>query len=696
MPHISRIRLWKIVAIWFLFAFAWQAPPAQAEEDPLDDEFSLLADEEKIFAASKHVQEVNESPFAVTIITRDQIEHTACFDVPCLLRSVPGVEVLRMKPFYHVVGAGAVTHGIGDKTLVLIDGREESLEAFGFPFWPALSIQLEDIERIEIIRGPGSALYGANAYSMVVSIRTRAPRDNRVEIFLSGGEVGRIQVHARVDQIVEDWRLQVSGGRELGESWQSPETPGLDLMRFRFRADRDWGQSLGKTSTQMGLVTGGGQMHTALAPVNLHSTRAIHAMIEHKRNPIEARVWFNIFDTLFDTDMALAYHGFVVAEIPPNIPILTTTLDAEVQTNWSPWQDNLLIAGVNYRWLTLANEMNDPQDVNQHRLGFFLQDEQRLFEELTLSAGLRMDYNNITPLAFSPRASAVWRFASEQVLRISGGTAFRKPSFFNTHMHVTGVDGGALLPDLEDFFRRAIGNDKLNNESVTSVELGYRGRFFEDRLTAEARGFADFYRDRIEFKTDMVYDQWNFPVLNESTMGFSNNGSDVNAFGGSLSLSTKPVKNLRLDANYTYRYCVFASTPLNSEAGPGSVAGDRVGWAPVHLANLSARYATLFGLHLGFSIHYSSSSQWRRLENGDPFGQRITINSPEVVFSNAFLSWRIEMGSEKDRWIELGLKAYNLFDQKFTDAQAVLRDDGAILGAERVGRLFQIFARGAI
>ena len=243
------------ITLGLLFCLLVISAPVLAqedEEDALDDEFALLADEEKVFSAAKHVQDVSDSPSSVTIITREQIENTACFDVTCLLRSVPEVEVMRFKPFYHVVGAGGVTHALGDKCLVLIDGREESLESFGFPFWPALSVHLEDIERIEVIRGPGSALYGANAYSMVISITTRAPKDNRAEVFVSGGEVGRFQFHTRVDQVAGDWRLQVSGGRELGESWQDPEnTQGLDLMRIRLRADRDWGQTFGKTSAQM-------------------------------------------------------------------------------------------------------------------------------------------------------------------------------------------------------------------------------------------------------------------------------------------------------------------------------------------------------------------------------------------------------------------------------------------------------------
>ncbi len=696
--------VWKILAVGILLTLPWQAGLAWAEDadSALDDEFALLADEELVFSASKHVQHVSESPSAVTVITRDQIEHSACFDVACLLRSVPEVEVWRMLPYYHVVGARALTNALGDKTLVLIDGREDSQEAFGFPIWSSLPVHLEDIERIEVLRGPGSALYGANAHSLVVSITTRPPQECRVEAFVSSGEVGRFQFNARVDQAVGDWHLQASGGRELGESWQNPETVGLDLMRFRLRADRNWGETFGKTSAQAGMVSGGGQMYSALAPLYLTNTRTLHALVEHVRDPVTARIWFNLFDTHFSLDMPLAYQGFVVAQMPADLPLLASTLDAEVQTNWRPWQDNLLIAGANYRWLTLSIETNDPPEVNQHRVGLFVQDEQKLFDQINLIAGVRMDYNNITPdaLTFSPRISAVWRFAEEQVLRSSASMAFRKPSFYNTHMHLTGVDGGFLLPDLEDFFRRAVGNDELGNETVGTVELGYRGRFLDGLLIAEATAFTHLYRNRIDFAADMEYDQYDFPILKDSSMNFTNNGGEVNAYGGSLTLLARPFDKLHIDANYTYRYCVYVTQPVNGEAPEGTMKGDQVPWVPSHLANFSARYATDFGLHLGFSMHYHSSSEQANLEDGDPFLPWITLTTPAAVFTNAFVSWRFQMGPKEGdpsrNWIELGLKAYNLFDQEFSDSEGVVRTDGQYIGAETVGRMVQVFARGAI
>ena len=128
--------------------------------------------------------------------------------------------------------------------------------------------------------------------------------------------------------------------------------------------------------------------------------------------------------------------------------------------------------------------------------------------------------------------------------------------------------------------------------------------------------------------------------------------------------------------------------------------GDQVPWVPAHLANFSARYATAFGLHMGFSMHYHSSSDQANLEDGDLFLPWITLTTPAAVFSNAFISWRLQMGPKGDdpsrNWIELGLKAYNLFDQEFTDSEGVVRTDGQYIGAETVGRMVQVFARGAI
>jgi len=156
-------------------------------EDGLGAEFDLLAQEEAVvFSAAKHEQPISDSPATITVIEREQIAHTHCLSLACLLRQVPGIEVRRLRVGNHALGARALVTEMNDKAQLLIDGREVNVEAFGMPLWQNLPIHLDDIERIEVVRGPGSSLYGANAHSLVVSITTRHQQE--FEAFAASGE----------------------------------------------------------------------------------------------------------------------------------------------------------------------------------------------------------------------------------------------------------------------------------------------------------------------------------------------------------------------------------------------------------------------------------------------------------------------------------------------------------------------------
>ena len=168
----------------------------------IDDfgEFDLEDLVDVVFTAAKHEQNIADSPSAITVITREQIANTHCTDVACLLRMVPEVDVIRVKPMWAAVGARAFTDFFENRALVLIDGREINDEIFGLVFWQALPVHLDQIERIEVIRGPGSSLYGANAHSLVVSIFTRKIGGNTAEAFLGYGEHNRDSLHLGMGQ----------------------------------------------------------------------------------------------------------------------------------------------------------------------------------------------------------------------------------------------------------------------------------------------------------------------------------------------------------------------------------------------------------------------------------------------------------------------------------------------------------------
>jgi len=714
-PELLTPRLhtgWGLVLILSLAAFP-VASAEPSEDDPSDQagaleegddpelgddlgaEFDLLEEEAVIFSAAKHEQTISDSPSTITVVTREEVANTHCLSVACLLRQVPEIEVRQLRSGNHAVGARALVTELNDKVQLLIDGREFNAEAFGMPMWQSLPIHLEDIERIEIVRGPGSALYGANAHSLVVSITTRR-EDGGAEVFVASGEHERTSAHMRAGTRLGSWRLNISAGLEEGANRLLPDLSDLQMQRIRAMAEVE--SSLGTSGLQIGVVHHEGDFYTNLAPMVLHNTWLASAMLNHKADWWKAHVWFGVDKTdleiMLPLEVRLSGLGSYVklGTMPDRVDVLSTTLDAEYQADFQPWTGNHLLGGANYRWLTYLSDDNDPSTVNQHRVGVFLQDEQRLWDQLLLTLGVRLDYNSITPLTFSPRAAVVWRFVPSQALRLSFGQAFRKPSFLNTSFHVVGVEGSVLTPSFGDFIQRSIGNENLDNERITAFELGYRGRFLNGAITLEGDGFFNMYRDIIEIEYLVQFDAFGLPDLEDSRLRFRNTGAGINTAGGSLAVTWRYRKMLRVQANYTYRYSWYVTEPLTS-AVSGRKAGDRMEWEPAHLANAAVHYLAPFGLRVGISAHARSSFDKAWTVDGSLLGTQTMVHNPANLFFSGYLSYRME---QDDRWLEAGVRALDIFDHRFRDGTSVIRFDGVDMGSQVMSRRVVLFLRGGI
>jgi outer membrane receptor protein involved in Fe transport len=668
-------------------------PPAGAGEI---EDFAELDLEElldvNVYTAAKHEQDIAESPSAISVITREQIENTACTDVFCLLRQVPEVDIEWLRMMFVAVGARALTDALCDKGLVLVDGREVNDEIFGVVYWMALPVHLDEIERIEVIRGPGSALYGANAHSLVVSITTRQDTSGTAEVFLGSGEHDRSSLNLRLGRKFGDVRAIVSVGADTGGQFRIRDLREREIGRFRLLLDYQTGSS---TSTlDAGATMAKGALYTSMAPAFLHDGLLAHLLLRHRREALQAQVGLNFMNAELIWDIPL-YFGDIKLGEPPDLMIMySTALDAEVQTTWSFFEDNLLIAGGNYRWIAMISDANQPGLIHQHRAGAFLQDEQRLLGDLVLTGGVRLDYNSISPFTVSPRLAVVWQFAGQQYLRAAAARAFRKPSFFNTNIHIKGFRPEPGFEELENFFLDNIGNEDLNNESITVIEAGYRGRFFEKRLYVEATAFYNRYRDTISMYSDMVTDQFGIPDLANSSMFFKNAGREVDTLGGSVAGTVQFSRALRLHLNYTFRHSWYLSDPGMTAAEPeGSKKGDRVPWEPAHLFNLWFHYLAGNGLRLGAALHGRSTYLTTRTEGGGLFGDNVDIDNPPLLMTSAFASWRADLGSG---WVEAGVRAYNLLNVGFRDSGAIRRTDGTEVGGELLGRQVFVFLRGAI
>jgi iron complex outermembrane receptor protein len=648
-----------------------------------------LEEEDTVFTAAKHEQDIAESPSAVTVITREQIENTHCTDLVCLLRQVPGVDVRRTLPAFAVVGARAMTEDFGNKSLLLIDGREVVIEFIGVVLWQALPIHLEDIERIEVIRGPGSALYGANAHSMVVSVITRKNAGGGAEAFLGNGEHDRSSLHLRLDLPLGDWRLHLSGGLDTQGHWRIPKNRQRTINRVNLSLEHESESS--KTVLQVGLTNPTGVVYTQLAPAEGSNCYIPYLFLFHRTDLLRAQLSWKWTRSDWHLDVPLYWGETKLGEWPDVFTIDSSDLDADVQFTWSPFQGNLLIAGGNYRWNLLLAEDMAPQTKHEHRVGFFIHDEQRLFETLLITAGIRLDLNTVTPYAISPRLAGTWKFAENQFLRLAVGQAFRKPSYYESSLHFTAVEGTSAFPNLDEFFKKNIGNGDLGNEKTTTVEAGHRLRLFDKRLTLETDIFYTQYRNTISFWLDFREDEFGLPDLANSEMKFQNTGREADSVGGSVSLTLR-LEEWRFGANYTFRHSWYTSEPSGAASVEGS-KGERIPWEPAHLVNLSFQRTPEKGLRLGMALHGHSSCALAWQEDGSLFGDNIMTPSPGAYFISGFLAWRLDGGKW---WAEMGVRAFNILNAGFRDLPAVRRPDGVELGGELLSQRIFFFLRGSI
>ena len=670
------------------------AAPAAGQDSEISD-FEELDLEElldvSVYSAAKHEQDIAESPSAISVITREQIENSHCTDLICLLRRVPEVDVERVVPMNAAAGARSLTDALGDKVLVLLDGLEINDEVFGIVFWQALPVHLQDIERIEVIRGPGSALYGANAHSLVVTITTREVGDEFAHVFLGGGEHDRSSLHLRLGRKYGDWQLQLSGGIDTAENWRIQGKREREIGRARLLLERQ--SSLGHSSLYLGFTYGTGIFYTAIANAHIPESYRGSMLLAHRTEMIKAQLSFTFYDADAIWDLPLYFGEIKLGEHPDIFQIFSSALDGEVQITWSPFEGNLWIVGSNYRWITLYSDQNQPSEIHQHRVGLFLHNEQRLAERLVVTLGVRFDYNNITPFTISPRVAGVWQVRDEHFVRLAAGQAFRKPSFFNTSLHIKGIKTEPGFEELEDFFLNNIGNEGVGNESITTIEAGYNSRYLGKRLVAEVVAFYNRYRDTIVAYGKMVTEM-GLPDLGNSTLKFYNKGREVDALGGSVSLTAKVTSALLASMNYTCRYSWYISEPHDpSGVTLGAGKGDRVPWVPVHLFNAWFQFVPDSGLRAGLSVHARSSSIMDRLEHGSLFDDHVPLHNPAMWMLGGFAAWRERVGPG---WLELGVRVFNAFNIGFRDNMAIRRLDGTELGGELMGRRIFLFLRGSI
>lgn len=503
-------------------------PPAQYEDFAELDLESLL--DQTITSATKYEQKVSESPVAATVITADEIAARGARSIPELLRDVPGLGVIQTGSSSFDVSARGMTEVGANTFLVMVDGRKVYLDLYSITLWDQLPVSIEDIKAIEIILGPGSVMYGANAFAGVINIITfTAEEKPGTTARLLASDVGSSYGSLRHAGSAGKNSYKLTTTWDRSEDWET-RTRETEVARFEGTLSRKLGQDT-RISASLGHINALSMLiasDTHLANDGHQS----HGRIDLQSGQLEARFYTNKLEsTLLPITYALTRDAVLKSR----------THDLEVRHSVFVNGGHHLIYGGSYRHQRTSYSQQEGQFKTDTYAGF-LHDEWRLNDKLAVSLGARYDNHPLVGGHWSPRGGLVYLPHPEHTLRFTYGKAYRDPAFLETHWW-TEVES---VPGLTQIIRGDPAND---SETIEAFEIGYQGLPAENLLCRLA-----LFRNHMENLIDMGVTSYFPPPAPPGIpmeMVFMNMHSWL-ARGGEFSLWYDATDRIRLGVSYAY------------------------------------------------------------------------------------------------------------------------------------------------
>ena len=502
------------VNFWFLLTFFCfsQTSPANELNQALDLSVEDLLNV-KVTSVAKKAQSLNDAPAAAFVITNEDIKRSGVTNIPDALRLSPGLDVAKIDANKWAVTSRGFNGRRANKLLVLIDGRSAYTRSFAGVYWENQDVMIEDIDRIEIIRGPGATLWGANAVNGVINIITKSSLNTQGVLLNAGGGTeeqgfGSLRYGAQLTKDTTG-RVYVKGFKRDGNSHLAGDG-----------ADDDWdkvqsGFRLDSQLTTKDTVTFQGDIYHS----NIHQSSIFQQTAppfiltqNDKTRAYGGNVLGRVQHTFSPTSnytLQFYYDNYTRDEAALYESRDTLDLDFQHRFSWLDWND--IVWGMNYRFGydklkgrrilngTLPYRLN-PESVNDQVFSGFIQDETTLIDdELWLTIGTKFEHNDYSGFEGQPSARIMWAPHAQHRLWAGVSRAVRTPSRAEQGLTaLTGVIPPQALP-VPPFSTPPIGvyvneNPDFKSEEVISYEAGYRASFAKS-VSLDLTGFYNDYRD---------------------------------------------------------------------------------------------------------------------------------------------------------------------------------------------------------
>ena len=588
-----------------------------------------------VLSASRLSQPLSEAPNAMTVIDRDMIKASGFRVIADIFRLVPGMLVSASNGWQPAVAYHGSTDDYARRMQVRVDGRSIYMPPLNSVAWEDLPLQIEDIERIEVIRGPAAASYGGNSTQGVINIITRdAGTVQGFKAHVNKGNGGIADASASLGKTgnMLDYRISVGYRSDHGydavfvpyDGWTAINNDSYQTRLFNLRtnyhpdARNSLDFQLGYTSGSRGdgIDKPGGDPNS---PHDRHNNEhfAQLALLHNMEHGDELKVqYYHIYQDVLNAIGP-------VAPFPALSDSWTNTRnDLELQHTLHTSPDNRLVWGASTRsdWTRAEHRFLSQQTVHQNTL--FAHNEWRISPKWLLNIGALQESDSMGAWSTSPRATMIHKLSESQTLRLGIAAARRNPSLYEEK-------GNYHFPELGATIFQASGG--LKPESILSREVGYVGEFQEYGTTIDLRIYHDQLRDII-FTTD------------------TNPVDAVNMFDAwhkGIELSTKHHWGVdsELTFNYAWQllYSPFITAPNGtpySESMPRNILG--------------ALYSTKLNDNTAMSLGYYQQDSMLPIDRPDYDRQQLTRRM------DARLAWKIRRSNDMETevaWVVQGIFA---------------------------------------
>ncbi len=661
-PGSAHLNALVILALFFVLAgTGWAGKPQAVQDTPV--QLKRLSLEQlgsiEVITASKELVTVARTPAAIYVLTQDDIRQSGATSIPEVLRLVPGVEVARIDSDKWSIGVRGFGSRLSRAVLVLIDGRSVYTQLFAGVYWEIQDTLLEDIDRIEVIRGPGGTIWGTNAVNAIINIITKSAKDTHGTIAsIGGGNVdqgtGAVRYGGRRGQNF-DYRIYGKGFSrgpefhsdhdqfdvwEMGQAgfrmdWNARTGNAFTLQGDLYNAEEGERVTIGSytppyaaTVNQPGEVTGGnllGKWHREISRWGDIQVQTYYDRTHRREASFgESR---DTFDVDFIHHLTLPGHqGFL-------------------------WGLGARLSSGNAEQV-IPTIVFIPGHRTDKRYSGFVQDEIPLVDEqLSITLGTKILHNIYSGFEFQPSVRLLWNPRPQQTLWAGVTRAVRTPSRIDDDDLLSG-----LIAPTPPTFIRIIGDGQFTSEHLVSYEAGYRG-LVSHSLHLDVTAFYNNYDRLFSLQPGTTFLETSPGTAHFVIPLFERNGMMGTTYGAEIAPNWRPKEWWRLQGSYSFLHMDLANRPGYSNfAPPASTEGA----SPQHQVVAQSFLDLPWKLEFGQTFRY--------------------VSALPAQNAKAYSTADVRIGWLPGKSFEFSVSAQNLFQPQHVEFSG---DPGGLVGIRR-------------